>query len=104
MVFGERPHTDDTLFEGDLQVTPSPLTPSYSHSFTHSLLTQSVTHSFTPLLTPSLTLTLPPSITQVALARALVTCQDVVLFLEQLAAVARNLFLQLKALYGEKQR
>lgn len=41
---------------------------------------------------------------QAALARALTQLQDVVLFLEQLTTVSRNLFLQLSALYGDVQR
>ena len=41
---------------------------------------------------------------QAALARALTQLQDVVLFLEQLTAVSRNLFSQLSALYGNIQR
>mmetsp|Transcript_7605 Transcript_7605/g.19370 ORF Transcript_7605/g.19370 Transcript_7605/m.19370 type:complete len:1168 (-) Transcript_7605:91-3594(-) len=59
VVFGERPNTDDTLFEGDPQA---------------------------------------------ALAHALTKLQDVVLFLEQLTVVSRNLFAQLAALYGDVQR
>jgi hypothetical protein len=41
---------------------------------------------------------------QASLARALTQLQDVVLFLEQLTAVSRNLFAQLSALYGDVQR